>query len=383
MRRRPRPALILHVPACCVILTLYFSSRHLGYIGASLPTTRLLDDLDGSRTKSSEAVGTRIVSWNLRVPFPVDASINRTWPERRQTIANAIAMLQPDILLLQEDYYSINYELLHQIPIPSLNGSTTFLSNTYQRYGLFNRNGESYPSKTWPENAFTGDGTRDGEHNSIWWSSQKWKLIDASTFWLSPTSNVAGTSFGEVTGRIVNCVVLVGTHKVSQTTRSAYHKFCSTHMPSHNTTRQMLSAEVISSHFKADKGKYSSSFIGGDFNTNPRSSVYNAMLKNGFGDVAASSMSGYNEVVSTADWYKDAKTNKIIDYLWVYNADHAAGTRRSQPTISTFVSVPCCDLNLAVLKYFIEKQMHGERLSLDHEKRPASDHLALVVDIFL
>lgn len=375
MKRRLRHALNLHILVCCVIFTLHLSSRRLDYTGSPWQANLFLD-------ARRETGGIRIVSWNLRVPFPEDASINRTWPERRQAIANAISILQPDVILLQEDFYLMNDELLHQMPVPALNGSTTFLSSTYRRYGLFNRNGETQPSKTWPENAFTGDGVRDGEHNSIWWSSQQWELVNASTFWLSPKPDVAGTSFGEVTGRIVNCVILKGTVKEPQTIRPAYHKFCSTHMPSENITRQMLSAEVISSHFAADEGKYSCSFIGGDFNTNPGSSVYKAMLDYGFSDIAAPSMPGYKEVVSTADWYKDSKMNQIIDYLWVYIGD-SPSSRTFQSKNSAFVTIPCCDLNVAELKDLIEKQIRGKRLSSIQEERSASDHLALVVDIFL
>ena len=168
MRWRLRHALSLHTNVCCVIFALHLSYRRLGYTESSWQANLFLD-----ARRETGGIHVRIVSWNLRVPFPEDASINRTWPERRQTIANAISILQPDVLLLQEDFYSMNDELLHQMPITSLNGSTIFLSSAYQRYGLFNRNGEAQPSKTWPENAFTGDGVRDGEHNSIWWSSEQ------------------------------------------------------------------------------------------------------------------------------------------------------------------------------------------------------------------
>jgi len=309
----------------------------------------------------------------------VDASINRTWSERRQTIAYAIAILQPDVLLLQEDFYSMNDELLHQMPVPSLNGSTALLSNTYQRCGLFNRNGESQPSETWPENVFTGDGVRDGEHNSVWWS-QRWKLVNKSAFWLSHTPDVPGTSFGELTGRIANCAVLQDRQKEKrQMKRPAYYKFCSTHMPSGNITRQLLSAEVISSNFETNKGEYSYSFIGGDFNTYPGSSVYSAMEGHGFHDIAASSMPNYNEAVSTSDWYKKAETNQVIDFLWLHNNGGYI-----QSKTSAFVIAPCCDMGYAKLKRFIEKQIQDKGLSLTNKMRPAaSDHLALVVDILL
>ena len=132
MRWRLRHALSLHTNVCCVIFALHLSYRRLGYTGSSWGSNPFLD-------ARRETGGIRIVSWNLRVPFPEDASINRTWPERRQAIANAISILQPDVLLLQEDFYLMNDELLHQMPITSLNGSTIFLSSAYQRYGLFNR----------------------------------------------------------------------------------------------------------------------------------------------------------------------------------------------------------------------------------------------------
>ena len=93
----------------------------------------------------------RIATLNLRVPFSIDIQHNLSWIERRSSIISSIHNYQPHILALQEDCYFMNQDIMN---LQLLFNSTTKLSDIYNRYGLFNRNGESKPSSSWPMNAF-------------------------------------------------------------------------------------------------------------------------------------------------------------------------------------------------------------------------------------
>ena len=144
----------------------------------------------------------RISTLNLRVPFPIDIQHNLSWTQRRSSIISAIHNYQPHILAVQEDCYFMNQDMMNlQYGVEKKK-----LSDIYNRYGLFNRNGESHPSSSWPINAFSSVVGNDGEHNSVYYNKHVYESLDNVTFWLSYTPNVAGSSFDEVTGRIVNCV---------------------------------------------------------------------------------------------------------------------------------------------------------------------------------
>lgn len=331
----------------------------------------------------SSASSLRVVSWNLRVPLPIDAAINRSWAERRDSISLAIATLLPDVLLFQEDCYFMNDNLLHA-PVPGALAGTLnipYLSKHYKRYGRYNRNGESKPSPTWPENPFTRDGMRDGEHNSIWWNVHRLVSVGTSSFWLSGTPDVAGTSFDEVTGRIVNCVTLRDNEQVSLSPI----RICSTHLPADNVTRQLLSTAVIDEDFS----KYTEthpdvqySFIGGDFNSIPGSETYNDMSMRGF--VSLHGASGHiDDVVTTCDWF-NSSNNAFIDYIWVYTGDVSRQQQQTRFRVkrSSLVNVPCCGSHPATsysdLLTQIDPGTTSRRIA---GKRAASDHLAVLMDL--
>jgi len=289
------------------------------------------------------SISLRIAVWNLRVPFEQDES---TWDDRRDSVASAIAGRHPHILATQEDCHFMNLDLENRL-------------GSYERYGLFNRNGESTPSLSWPINAFSSVVGRDGEHNSVWYDSNQLTVQKEHTFWMSRSPSVPGTSFDEVTGRVVNCLLL--RPKPSILVVDIF--FCSTHLPSGNKTRQLMSVDVISEQFKLFHREFTTQggehlmLVSGDFNAVPGSATHTAMIEKGFVDARSISkekrdISGYSP--TTNDWH--GAKDEMIDYLWIYN--YKTGSNMSVNSVK------------------------HEQISIDNE-RTASDHKMVLVDLTL
>jgi len=332
----------------------------------------------------------RIATLNLRVPFPIDIQHNLSWTQRRSSIISTIHNYQPHILALQEDCHFMNQDIMDL-----QYGSSTKkrLSDIYNRYGLFNRNGESHPSSSWPINAFSSIVGNDGEHNSVYYNKHVYESLDNVTFWLSYTPNVVGSSFDEVTGRIVNCVLL---QEKSNRSRRSMIFFCSTHFPSGNVTRQLLSVDVLSEMFSQyqtdfmtmdkEEEQQLTMMIAGDFNTIPNSQTYNAMVNAGFVDVRQLAKVSSDYTYTTNDWY--GAQDLLIDYVWIYQPKgsyHRGSTSNllSENVQSVkHISIPCCmddtSLKLEDTIILVDDNIHYK---INSDKKTASDHLMVIVDI--
>ena len=260
------------------------------------------------------------------------------------------------------------------------------LSAIYHQFGFFNHNGESYPAtnNNWPENAFSTIVGKDGEHNSIWYDKGRFLATEDVTFWLSRTPHVAGSSFDEVTGRVVNCVLLhdrLCAYRNGTTDKIRRHcpkniVFCSARLPAGNTTRQIWSVGVLSEVFSRFQHDFLNGnaneelmmIVWGDFNSAPGSETHNAMLKSGFIDSRQVSQEGksieeYTD--TTNDWY--SSKDSLIDYVWLYLGRPERKIHPSRDVVSVrHIQTPCCD----------------SRLSFDDSlNKTASDHLMVLADL--
>lgn len=293
----------------------------------------------------------RIASWNIKVPNPKD-SLDHGWHTRKYAIANAIEKEQPDIMGLQEDCYFQSDDLMRDLQLEA----------QYDRYGLFNRNGESFPTRDWPENVFSNDGLRDGEHNSVWWRRDRFELISTDTFWLSLSPQTPGSSLGEETGRIVNCVILqdrlhndgngVAKNRDNNKNSSALAiRFCSTHMPANETlveksvpilADQLLNMNLVDEINRVERFDDDQccnevvTFVVGDFNTQPNSTSYVLMEEEGFVDLrnllSPELLAFDNSNVTTTDWYGSPDT--MIDYIWLFQNNNTNNRRHSKSLIN-------------------------------------------------
>ena len=349
------------------------------------------------RSSPEHHSGLRIATLNLRVPFPIDIQHNLSWIQRRSSIISTIHHHQPHILAVQEDCYFMNQDIMN---LQYGNTAKKRLSDIYNRYGLFNRNGESHPSSSWPVNAFSLIVGNDGEHNSVYYNRHVYESLDSVTFWLSYTPNVAGSSFDEVTGRIVNCVLLQ--EKTYKSRRSMIDMifFCSTHFPSNNITRQLLSVDVLSQMFSQYQTEFINTYmdeeekqqltmmIAGDFNAIPNSQTYNAMVKSGFVDIRQLAKVSSDYTYTTNDWY--GAKDSLIDYVWIYQPKgsyHHSGSNSNLLSDNVqsvkHISIPCYmdDDTSAELEdtiSLVDDNIHN-KINRDNNKT-ASDHLMVVVD---
>mmetsp|Transcript_40920 Transcript_40920/g.59800 ORF Transcript_40920/g.59800 Transcript_40920/m.59800 type:complete len:430 (+) Transcript_40920:71-1360(+) len=405
----PTPTSFMKHPSRKSIVILVIIAAFLSSMTALHKTNHILPGSSLSQTHKKKAsifhessehpLNLRIVTWNLRVPFPSDAKKNLSWNERRSSVASAIATHQPDLMALQEDFYLMSESLLKSSNNNTAQiGTKNTLSETYERYGLFNRNGEFRPSSSWPENPFTLDGTKDGEHNSVWYNKARFSSLQNMTFWLSRTPEKEGSSFDEVTGRVVNCALLQDEFCAETTTCLIF--FCSTHFPAGNQTRSIWSAHALSDVFSLIQKDLTKSylargnnnnnnvrfdmFVSGDFNSIPGSKTHEAMIQAGFVDTRTLSieekpMDDYD--YTTNDWYSD-NGDSLIDYVWLYKgASSSSGAshdvkRHFRVQSVKHVSVPCCNSNddatQANSPFF--EQSNGM------SNRTASDHKMVVVD---
>ena len=167
--------------------------------------------------------------------------------------------------------------------------------------------------------------------------------------------------------------------------------FCSTHFPSGNVTRQLLSVDVLSEMFSRyqteftrthiDKGEKQqlTLMIAGDFNAIPNSQTYNAMVKSGFVDTRQLSKVSSDYTYTTNDWY--GAQDSLIDYVWIYQPKgsyHHSGSTSDLLSDNVqsvkHISTPCC-IHDTLLK------LEGDTQNKIYSNRTASDHLMVVVGV--
>ena len=187
--------------------------------------------------------------------------------------------------------------------------------------------------------------------------------------------------------------------------------FCSTHFPSGNVTRQLLSVDVLSEMFSQyqteimntqmdnEKEKQQlTMMIAGDFNSIPNSQTYNAMVKSGFVDIHQLAKVSSDYTYTTNDWY--GAQDSLIDYVWIYEptttkkndqqkqddgSDNIVGSNNAlSDNVQSVkhISIPCCmddtSLKLEDTISLVDDNIHNK---INSDKKTASDHLLVIVDI--
>jgi endonuclease/exonuclease/phosphatase family metal-dependent hydrolase len=114
-----------------------------------------------SSQRSDDQSHIRVMSFNVRYNEPRDG-VN-AWPNRKQKVADVIRFHKADLVGVQEALVGQLEDLEKLLP-------------TFAWCGV---------GRT--------DGKRDGEFSAILYKKQRFRLIECKTFWLSETSEIAGS----------------------------------------------------------------------------------------------------------------------------------------------------------------------------------------------
>jgi endonuclease/exonuclease/phosphatase family metal-dependent hydrolase len=185
----------------------------------------------------------RVMSFNLRVPFLLDAL--NYWGFRRELVVKTMRDYRPDVLGTQECVASVADYLREQLP------EYTFVG------------------------AGRNDGKRSGEMCAIFYRTDRFDELDHGHFWLSDRPDQPGTkSWGSWFTRMATWVQL----RDRKSGQVVY--FFNTHLDSNGSRARLEGAKLIRARI-ASIGEDSPVILTGDFNTGEHSAPYAALFRGG------------------------------------------------------------------------------------------------------
>ncbi|MDX9929714.1 MAG: endonuclease/exonuclease/phosphatase family protein [Bacteroidales bacterium] len=231
----------------------------------------------------------KVTTFNIRYDNPGDGP--NAWLNRASFVGDFISKEKPDLFGLQET-------LLHQYE---------FLRTRLEGYGSVA--------------AGRDDGLTGGEMCPVFYSRQRFELLDSGTFWLSETPDLPGSKGpGAVLPRIVTWVQL----REKEGGRKLH--FFNTHFSHVSDSARIMSAMILSGAIKnvAGEGFF---VLTGDFNLLPESRAYEVLTGVGAPwhvlydsyEMSASPPSGPSY---TFNGFSDKPGEGRIDYIFL-----PAGTR--------------------------------------------------------
>lgn len=182
----------------------------------------------------------RVMTYNLRLDTPVD-SVNQ-WGNRKQKVYNLLKKYQPDIVGVQEGLH-------HQLEDIATNMSH------YSYVG-----------------AGRDDGKMKGEYSAIFYSKEKFDVIDQKTFWLSETPEVPGSkNWDAAITRVATWAIL----KDKKTKKQFF--ILNTHFDHIGREARLKSTQLIKKRIAELAGKLPV-IVTGDLNSEPNEPPYLSMI---------------------------------------------------------------------------------------------------------
>jgi len=224
----------------------------------------------------------RVMSYNIRYDNPGDSV--HAWPHRKERVVNLIRYHQADLLGLQE-------VLEHQLD---------YLDSALEDYAQVGVGRD--------------DGKSAGEFSPIFYREDKFELLEWGTFWLSETPDVPSKSWDAALPRIATWTQLK--HIKTQDTLYCFN----THFDHRGTLAREKSAQLIRDKIEEIAGSYPT-VVTGDFNANPTSAPYRAMLaEQGLNDALEESQLPHQGALSSFSGFVVAhglQPERRIDYIFV------------------------------------------------------------------
>ncbi|WP_034920494.1 endonuclease/exonuclease/phosphatase family protein [Gillisia sp. CAL575] len=175
-----------------------------------------------------------IMTYNIRLDVKSDGE--NAWPNRKDFLLNQVKFYEPDILGTQEG-------LPHQIK---------FLNENLDHYKFI---GEGR------------DGGNKGEYTAIFYNSEKLKIIDQGTFWLSETPEKISKGWNSAYIRICTYGLFQNTK-----TKEKFWVF-NTHLDNKGQEARLQSVDLIAQKIMELNVKKYPFIVTGDFNVEPNDEV--------------------------------------------------------------------------------------------------------------
>lgn len=155
------------------------------------------------------------------------------------------------------------------------------------------------------------DGEKSGEFAPILYKDQDFKIIENSTFWLSPTPDVPSKGWDAALERIVTMVTFQ-----SRLNPEIKFNIFNTHYDHRGVEARRKSSQLIVDKMK-NYNDYPS-FLCGDFNTEPNDEPYHILTKAGFkdGKILIDKKSAYGFVTTFTGFDINNEPISRIDYIW-------------------------------------------------------------------
>lgn len=220
----------------------------------------------------------RMMSFNIRLDVASDAE-NR-WDLRKDKVAALIAFYEPDFMGGQEvQHHQLQY-LQQQLP-------------AYSHIGVGR-----------------DDGKTDGEYSCIFYKKDKYRLIQQSTFWLSPWPDSVSFGWNAACRRVCT----YGLFKNKKTKQ--YVWVFNTHFDHISAEARLQSAKLIVEKIKTLNSKNYPVILSGDFNSKPLEAPAQYMLAN-MNSAAAEAQLTFGGPDTWNAFKFHEKPNGCIDYIFV------------------------------------------------------------------
>lgn len=219
-----------------------------------------------------------VMTYNIRNAH-ADDGVNK-WYKRKQSLANVVLKVNPDILGTQEVLYNQLKDLKKMLP-------------SYDVFGAGRNNGK-----------------HAGEHSPVFYSREKYEFVKGGNFWLSETPNVPGSkSWDAAITRICSWVKL----KDKETYDEIY--VFNTHFDHRGNVARTKSATLLRHMIDSIAGD-KPVVVTGDFNFKPDSEGYTEMTSEVNEAAFSDSYSPNSPDYTDCGFEVNSKDCSRIDYIF-------------------------------------------------------------------
>ena len=183
---------------------------------------------------SCESQEMNIMTYNIRLD--IDSDGENAWPKRKDFLTSQVLFLSPDILGVQE----------------ARPRQITDLNNAMPNYRYIGKG---------------RDGDNNGEHTAIYYNSEKLKVENEETFWLSQTPNDKSLGWDAAYPRI--CTYGLFTYLGSQAKIWVFN----THLDHKGSEAQIEGVKLVLQKIKQVNSQNLPVVLMGDFNVEPDSAI--------------------------------------------------------------------------------------------------------------